>query len=129
MACGPSAILQVWLVEARKVELDLELKTTKDEAPALLHPGLANRYRGQVANLTNALTDPSSMAEATSIIRSLLSEIRMIPECGILTIELVGELAGLLSLGIPKSKQSHPKVACSTVMVAGVGFEPTTFRL
>ncbi|MGR3711587.1 MAG: hypothetical protein ACU0A6_00495 [Shimia sp.] len=38
---------------------------------------------------------------------------------GAFDIELVGELAGLLSLGASQNAKSHPKVACSTVLVAG----------
>jgi hypothetical protein len=40
-------------------------------------------------------------AEATSIIRSLLTEIPLIPQYGALAVELVGALAGLLSLCDP----------------------------
>ncbi|WP_170425622.1 hypothetical protein [Ruegeria arenilitoris] len=79
------------------------------------------------------MRDPSSQVEATCIIRGLLSEIRLIPDDGTYTIELVGELAGLLALGASDNEQSRPEAArmtlCSTAMVAGVGFEPTTFRL
>ncbi len=51
------------------------------------------------------------------------------PGHGTYAIELVGELAGILALRSSQKKQSRPRAACSTVMVAGVGFEPTTFRL
>ena len=78
---------------------------------------------------TAALQRDSTKAEATSIIRSLLTEIRLIPQDGVLAIELVGALAGLLSLGGPRNDESHPRVASTTLLVAGVGFEPTTFRL
>lgn len=47
-----------------------------------------------MTNLSTALNDPAIKNEATSIIRSLLSEIRLIPEDGELVIEPVGELAG-----------------------------------
>ncbi|WP_282154276.1 zinc ribbon domain-containing protein [Ruegeria atlantica] len=120
-------------LEARKSKLQDTINSASDEPPVLLHPGLSDVYREQVANLTTALHDPSSQAEATSIIRGLLSEIRLIPDYGTYTIELVGELAGLLALGTPQNEQSRPEAARltlrSTVMVAGVGFEPTTFRL
>ncbi len=120
-------------LEARKSELQDTINSASNEPPVLLHPGLSDLYREQVANLTTALRDPSSQAEAISIIRGLLSEIRLIPEDGEYAIELVGELAGLLALGAPQNEQSRPRAACSTlcstVMVAGAGFEPATFRL
>ncbi len=116
-------------LEARSSDLEALINAASDQPPILLHPGLSELYREQVANLTTALRDPSSQAEATSIIRSLLSEIKLIPDDGTYAIELVGELAGILALGSSHKEQSRPWAACSTVMVAGVGFEPTTFRL
>ncbi len=116
-------------LEARRSDLKALINASSDQPQILLHPGLSELYREQVANLTTALRDPSPQAEATSIIRSLLSEIRLIPDDGTYAIELVGELAGILALGSSQKEQSRPWAACSTVMVAGVGFEPTTFRL
>ncbi len=120
-------------LEVRKSELETLIAAASDEPPVLLHPGLSDVYREQVANLTTALRDPSSQAEVTSIIRGLLSEIRLIPDDGTYTIELVGELAGLLALGVPQNERSRPEAACSrlcsTQVVAGAGFEPATFRL
>mgnify|MGYP006914252712 CR=1 FL=1 len=52
-------------------------------------------YRDEVASLTAALNDPATSAETTTIIRSLLERIRLVPnDAGALDIELVGELAG-----------------------------------
>ncbi len=118
-------------LESRKHELEADLANAEPSAPVMLHPNLSDVYRDKVANLKSALNDPATKAEATTIIRSLLESIRLMPnDAGALDIELVGELAGLLSLGVSQNKQSHPEAACcSTVMVAGVGFEPTTFRL
>ncbi|MEQ3726291.1 MAG: recombinase family protein [Tateyamaria sp.] len=116
-------------LEAEKARLETELNSAKDESPVLLHPSLAERYRAQVTDLADALDDPSACAEVTTIIRNLLMEIRLIPDGGALAIELVGELAGLLALGVSRNEKSRPKAACSLKMVAGVGFEPTTFRL
>ncbi len=69
----------------------------------MLHPNLSDVYRNKVANLTEALNDPETKAEATAIIRSLLEEIRLEPNAeGGMDIELIGELAGLLELGQTK---------------------------
>ncbi|WP_170433108.1 recombinase family protein [Ruegeria arenilitoris] len=129
----PSMKDKLTALEARKSELQDTINSMSDELPVLLHPGLSDVYREQVTNLTTALRDPSTQAEAKSIIRGLLTEIRLVPEDGEYTIELVGELAGLLALGASQNEQRRPEAACSTlcstVLVAGVGFEPTTFRL
>ena len=118
-------------LEARKRDLEADLANVEPAAPVMLHPNLSDVYRNKVANLTEALNDPATKAEATTIIRSLLESIRLVPNpSGTLDIELVGELAGLLSLGAPQNEQSRLAAAsCSTLMVAGAGFEPATFRL
>ncbi len=110
-------------LEARKAKLEAELQSDETEPPALLHPGLADAYREKVDNLAATLNDPRLKQEAAEAIRGLLSEIRMIPEDGMLAIELVGELAGLLALG--QGQRQTPRGCTSgrsTTMVAGVGF-------
>ncbi len=121
-------------LETRKAELEADLSNADQTAPVLLHSNLSDVYRKKVANLTEALNDPETKAEATALIRSLLEEIRLIPnDEGPMTIELVGELAGLLALG---QTNGHTKTASklaasgrSVSLVAGAGFEPATFRL
>ena len=57
----------------------------------------------------------------------LIEEIRLVPEKGSLSIQLFGELAALINLA---SKRPHSSgTGAQVTMVAGVGFEPTTFRL
>jgi site-specific DNA recombinase len=54
------------------------------------------------------------------------------PEDGQLRLELRGELAGILALAADNKKPgglSATGLAQQIKMVAGVGFEPTTFRL
>jgi site-specific DNA recombinase len=86
--------------------------------------------------------------EATEALRGLVSEIRMIPDAearGGHRIELFGELAAILSLSesagavfssLGPDMTKPPRLARagadhgrSGFLVAGVGFEPTTFRL
>ncbi|AZN73978.1 recombinase family protein [Georhizobium profundi] len=110
-----------------------QLKRTQPTAPEppRLHPGLAELYRRKVTDLRASLNDDALKVEAAERLRSLLSAIRMIPEDGRLQIELVGELAAILALG-QAGMQKSPSLATealSITLVAGVGFEPTTFRL
>jgi hypothetical protein len=102
-------------------------------------------------------TPIASRAPAADIIRSLVSEIILTPKNGFLQVELRGDLAGILTVaaaGRPKSPTSGEAGSVLTEqvmtvtanrnlrdvrrvsdlieqvkMVAGVGFEPTTFRL
>ena len=78
------------------------------------------------------MRDPATRNEAFELIRSLIEEIRLIPEDGRLRIELRGKLAGILALSAAGKKSGGLSTARLTEqikMVAGVGFEPTTFRL
>jgi hypothetical protein len=62
--------------------------------------------------------------EASNHIRTLLNEIRLVPVDGILSIELVGELAGIVALSntAPQTTNARSNYATgsSFVMVAGV---------
>ena len=102
-----------------------------------MHPSLGDRYRQKIGNLVNALSDPAVRVQAAEAMRSLISEIRMIPTADAPDghrIEVVGDLAGILALSEPDMTKP-PRFArgCNSVesgtMVAGAGFEPATFRL
>ena len=55
---------------------------------------------------------------------ALTTPIRLVPDNGKLRAELYGELAALINEH-PRSKGTGVQIT----LVAGVGFEPTTFRL
>jgi site-specific DNA recombinase len=119
------------MLEARQLTLQRELAATDAPAP-LIHPNLAEVYRQRVARLHDALRDPATRDEAFALIRSLVDEIRLVPENGALRVELQGELAGILALAADSKKPgglTAAGLAEQIKMVAGVGFEPTTFRL
>ena len=119
-------------LEARQGELEKALAITTAPAP-LIHPNLAEVYRQKVAALHEALDDPGSRDEAFDTIRSLIEEIRLVPENGDLRIEIRGELGGILSLcqasETRKPGQGGRALAEQIKVVAGRGFEPLTFRL
>jgi site-specific DNA recombinase len=143
-------------LEARKRELQVFLADA-EEPPPVLHPSMAIVYRQRVGALYDALQHEASRAPAADIIRSLVSEIILTPKNGLLQVELRGDLAGILTVaaaGRPKSPTSGEAGSVLTEqvmtvtanrnlhdvrrvsdlieqvkMVAGVGFEPTTFRL
>jgi site-specific DNA recombinase len=101
-----------------------------EKAPApmpRLHPNLDKLYRDKVARLTDSLNEEHTQSEAAEAIRDLIDEVRLMPKDGKLKIELFGELAALINLANehPRSKETGVQIT----LVAGVGFEPTTFRL
>jgi site-specific DNA recombinase len=141
-------------LEKRKRELETFLQEA-DEPPPLLHPNMALHYRAKLDALYEALrhdTEARRM-EAAEIIRSLVREIILTPKDGEVKIDVRGDLAGILAVSVGRrgkvgdmSKTSSPpgktaqksrpdgaaglrELASQVEMVAGVGFEPTTFRL
>ena len=127
-------------MKGRMAELEAEkhrlsgLVDQSPEPPALrLHPSLSDLYRSKIRNLSSALQDPGLKTEATEALRGLVSEIRMVPDVDAPNghhIELSGDLAGILSLGDAQTTRPAASAGLRSVtMVAGVGFEPTTFRL
>ncbi len=84
-------------LEARKDELQAFLANA-DEPPPVMHPTVATVYRMRVAALYDALQQEASRAEAADIIRTLVSGITLTPEDGILKVELLGDLAGILTI-------------------------------
>jgi site-specific DNA recombinase len=123
---GASVKDEMTALEGRRVELLARLEATPPSMPRL-HPNLAELYRQKVTNLAEALNDEHTRLEAAECIRELIDEIRLVPENGKLRVELYGELAALLNLANehPRSKGTGVPIT----LVAGVGFEPTTFRL
>ncbi len=94
-------------------------------------------YPPRISNRRNAATiklhfiEAPSPGPATDLIRSLIEEIKLTPAEGALTIELRGALAGILSLcsGTTKAALNGAAFVEQIKMVAGIGFEPMTFRL
>jgi len=107
-------------LEERKARL-VELTRNQTEEPPMLHLGLAEVYRRKVEKLTEALNKEELRSEAAEILRSTIQTIRLVPENGELTIELVGELAGILALGQEKSLRPFGPGARQMTLVAGAG--------
>ena len=121
-------------LEARKAELEAKLEGAKEE-PVLLYPNMASYYREQVSQLREALTDEDHRTEAAAIIRNLIDRIVLTPieheGRKTLSIDLHGHIAGILAMAAKTEKppQKSGFSEESIKLVAGVGFEPTTFRL
>jgi site-specific DNA recombinase len=115
-------------LERRKAELEKEVAGAPPPAPRL-HPNLAEIYRRKVENLAKALRDPATHSEALEILRSLVERVAVTPaECGF-EVELIGEIAHMVKLSAGAEAITREPYLSSVKVVAGVGFEPTTFRL
>lgn len=130
----PGATLKDQFIEreARKAELTT-LLATAEEPPALLHPNMATYYREQVTLLHTALREETEekRLEAGEVLRSLVQRIVLTPENGELKVELIGDLAGILTIAVDgrtssQTQKSRPgraavlsNLASQVEMVAG----------
>jgi site-specific DNA recombinase len=119
-------------LETRRLHLEAQLEAAVAPAPRL-HPNLAEVYRQRVHDLSAALAQEDA-AEARDIVRGLVETIKLIPEDGRLRIEVRGELGAILSLAEGARNAQSPRLDAGALgeqikMVAGIGFEPMTFRL
>ncbi|MEO9629637.1 MAG: recombinase family protein [Sulfitobacter sp.] len=129
----PSMKKRMAELEGEKQALTTALEQSPEPPALRLHPSLSDHYRSKIRNLSSALQDPDLKTEATEALRGLISEVRMVPDENAPNghhIELAGELAGILALADTETtRPAHLARVKSVTMVAGVGFEPTTFRL
>ena len=122
-------------LEARKAELS-ELLANADEPPPLLHPNMARMYQDRIAKLCENLQSEEDRGAAVDVLRSLVDEISLVPENGELSIVLRGDLGAILRFAAGKQNpdflseaEALDNLLSQKSLVAGVGFEPTTFRL
>ena len=82
--------------------------------------------RRKVEQLQEALEDPEIRDEAIQILRSLLESIVVAPVEGGFEVEIVGEIAQMIKIGLGKGKKNGPvlneRMARSVKVVAGAGF-------
>ncbi len=124
-------------LEARKATLQQQLASPV-AGPPRLHPQLSKIYEARVARLQDALQADPDGREALEAVRGLIDRVIVVPAAaGGHEIELIGEIAAMIRLasGAERAKAGSAAPADpdlfvrSVKVVAGVGFEPTTFRL
>ena len=133
-------------ISERLSKLEATLQNKETSKP-LLHPSMAGRYRKAIGNLTASLNHQEHRSEAHIHLRSLIEKIVLTPnpEQGDLSIDLYGDLAGILTIASQENpmnkatgiKKRLRQIAAndnhlsepSVELVAGAGFEPTTFGL
>ena len=123
---------QLRRLEARKHEIDAELRSQEHDMGIVIHPNLPELYRKKVAKIQQALQDEVTRPEIVEIIRSLIERIEVKPGLarGRCDVTIVGALAQMLAFAHQKTTAASNRDDGGTfLMVAGVGFEPTTFRL
>ncbi len=120
-------------LEARQDELNERLAAVPVDLPDI-HPNIAAVYRRKVARLAEALDHPEDRDAAAAAIRGLIERIVLTPSEKWAEMDAVlhGDLGAILEWagnGRENTKTDIPMPEMSVSVVAGVGFEPTTFRL
>mgnify|MGYP000165060647 CR=1 FL=1 len=97
-------------------------------------------YRERVTALIRSLGDRTEMVESWESLRCLIEKLVLLPDARDgYAIDLSGDLAALLHLAtVSTDRKAHASKELESqffdnieevMLVAGVGFEPTTFRL
>jgi site-specific DNA recombinase len=122
---------QLRRLEARKREIDADLRAQQGDMEVAIHPNLPDLYRRKVARLQKVLADEAARPQVVEIIRSLIDRIEVHPgkERGHCEVLIVGALAQIIAFAQQKTTAASSGDGGTSLMVAGVGFEPTTFRL
>ena len=126
-------------LEARQDELTERLSGTPVNLPDI-HPNIAGIYRRKVERLAEALKHPQERDEASAAIRGLIERITLSPgpKRGQIDATLYGDLGTIIQWTgtrdgrgnrAKRNRTDTPVSGVSVSVVAGVGFEPTTFRL
>ncbi|WP_340246726.1 zinc ribbon domain-containing protein [Sulfitobacter pontiacus] len=117
--------------------VDAELKALRAEREALvptpidLPEDLPSLYRAYVADLASTLSDEVVAGAAADELHTLIDTVvvRWDDQKEHHELDIQGKLLELLSFADIKKAACLSTAACSLKLVAGVGFEPTTFRL
>ena len=97
---------------------------------------MAETYRQRIAGLYESLQTEDHRMEAARLLRTLVNQVKLVPENGGLRSVLRGDLAGILRFAANKKNPGFLSEAgvlddllSQGSLVAGTGFEPVTFRL
>ena len=112
----------------RREQLTNELKEIENPTVVEMHPRLPEMYQRRIEALHEALNEEGIRHKAIQILHTLIDKIVLHggTKRGEIRIELHGDISALLHLMEQKGNNSGEVMKW---LVAGVGFEPTTFRL
>ena len=127
-AYTPTLKARLAALEQEKAQAEARIRAGKPAQVLRLHTNLPELYRNKIGRLAEALNTPESVTESAEIMRGLIDRIVLTPVDGELRAELHGDLAVLARFAQEEECRSGGNPARLSV-VAGVGFEPTTFRL
>ena len=103
-----------------------------EEDKIVLHPNIGELYARKIGDLKSLIQNEATKNQATEIIRFLTDKIVVSPtgQRGRSDVVLHGALASILAYANDTAQSGVVSSGVGRVLlVAGVGFEPTTFRL
>ncbi|MBK1637182.1 recombinase family protein [Rhodovulum adriaticum] len=119
-------------------ELNAELKRLRAKLdgltpePVVLPDDLPQRWQAYVAGLVRTLSQEEIVGRAADALHTLLDRVSVHPHPedrrGHI-VEIEGDIVQMLMAAHPEARAGYDAARCSLKLVAGVGFEPTTFRL
>ncbi len=131
----PALRVKLQEMEQRLVQVRIDIAEAKAPTAPELHPALPELYRRRVEQLEHAFQgDALRQAEAATLIRALIEQIRISPAegRGAVQIELTGAVAEILAFAAtPPSAGLQQKDGTNDVaikVVPGAGIEPATLR-
>ena len=119
-------------LEVQKRALTRELSLQTEEDKILLHPNFGELSARKIGDLKSLLQNEATKHHSTEIIRSLIEKIVVSPtgQRGKSEVVLHGALASILAYASDIAQSGAVSSGIGRLLlVAGVGFEPTTFRL
>ena len=126
----PTLVQRLTEVEQTVSEKRKAIASLDDDAPRLPED-LSGLYREHVANLTATLQEEGVIGRAADELREMIDRIVVSwdQEAQAHSLDLQGKLLEMLTKAKPAELAGLEDCASSLELVAGVGFEPTTFRL
>jgi site-specific DNA recombinase len=126
----PALKARLTALEQEKAQAQMRLRAAKPAPVLRLHTKLPELYRTKIERLAESLNAPDTVIEAAEIMRGLIDRIVLTPAGDTLRAELHGDLAVLARFTQTDERRAEsPGDLARLSVVAGVGFEPTTFRL
>jgi len=117
-------------LEAEKDSLELEVAQFEEKNTVIPIHNIGQVYRTKIRQLTDGLIDPSLHQRAIHAIQDLIDHIKVTPANIGFDVKLHGALGAIKEMvGENERRPAGISAGRSLSVVAGVGFEPTTFRL
>jgi hypothetical protein len=102
-------------LEARKREIDIDLKVQQGDVEIAIHPNLADLYRRKITRLQQALDEETTRPQVIELIRALIDRIEVHPNhersCKVVVIGAIPQIFAFAQQKAPKNNGTFLMVA------------------